>query len=157
MLVASVVQRRISQGWSYFANLAIALSVPVPIDHLLSVAYHLKSISAIIWREWAISILCSGITGFLASKRLNGTMAKWVWVFPSLILAYRVTAYLSMTDYFSVASTLKHFSGAECHSGTQASGCRDFLVFTVIAVRAFSSSPRASLSNTPRANAVNET
>ena len=127
----------------YLASLAFALSAPVPVDHLLSVVYHLHSVTAVTRREWAVSIFIPGIAGFIAAKKWNNRAAMWIWVFPFLIFAVRLVSIASSVP--GISATLAHFSGAECIYGVRSSGCRDFLVFTIALVRTLAFSAGAGL------------
>jgi hypothetical protein len=105
------------------------------------------SVSAIVLKEWCLSVMCAALMGFLMYRTWHSRTSKWVWILPALWFAFRALPYLGRTHSHSVLFQEPgfwiHFSGAGCT--TAVSSCRVFYAFTVPLIRALSYSGAALL------------
>ena len=94
------------------------------IEHTLWKAIPARSVTAIVRKEWILSVLCAASIGFSMRLAWRNDVARWVWVLPALWFGFRVV--------FSGGSS---FSGSGCVNGSRSLGCENFFVFTIPFIR----------------------
>jgi len=113
----------------WFLNLIVALFGTAVVETPLSRLFHPHTISDVIVRTYALSALIAFVLGFFVYRQWKSSMAKWVslgglcWLFYGMFLS------------IGRGTLWGQLSGTACEYGLQATGCRNFFVFTLPAVR----------------------
>jgi len=118
------------------------------LDTAFGKAFHPHSLSAILWKEWILSLTCAAFIGFFMWRTWRVSAAMWVWILPTLWFALRFLPALFASQSHSALigrGLWGQFSGAACDGGTHAMGCLNFFVFTIPFVRGASYSFGARL------------
>jgi hypothetical protein len=130
----------------FLLHLLAATFGPAAFESLLwSVIGQPHSLSALEGREWILSVTSAALIGYFASKRWPNKAAMWVWTLPVALLIIRIALYGS-TSRSAVAggSAAKHFLHPDC--SRDIAECQDFLVVTVLSIRAVAYSVAAAVS-----------
>ncbi len=103
----SRVAKRIGELLSNtLAALLVPTLFPIGIFHLSR--FH--SLPVILWANLAVSVVIAGLTGWSVYQRFESTMAKWVWVVPSLAFG----AVLNMFLNTGLRGAWSQLSGSAC-------------------------------------------
>jgi len=124
-------------GWLAIHLLTAVIGTAV-LEAMIAPAFHPRSFSSILWKEWALSLSCAAFIGFFMQRTWKHGITKWVWVLPTLWLVFGT---------FLVSRELglwNEMTGRNCRI-TQW-GCRDFYLFTIPFVRAVAYSIGAQVS-----------
>jgi hypothetical protein len=109
--------------------------VETPLGHL----YRVHNIDQVLEKEYLLSAGCALLLGYFVYRRWRPTSARWVWVMGFFWFVVGVVSVLHSQPVSVLAShppsLLRTFSGADCIDGTRALGCRDWLLFTLPALR----------------------
>jgi hypothetical protein len=119
---------------AFVLNLVAAiLGTAVIASPIWSWLSHARSVSAIEEREWLLSATIAALLGFFVCQRWPMRIAAWVWTLPVAWFALGFLAYQAPRSAL-LSSRSEHFFAPNCLNYT--SRCRDFIVFTIPAVRA---------------------
>jgi len=149
-------------GGTLILHTIVALLGTAVLETAIGQAFRPHSIAAVLWKEWTLSLLCAGFIGFFMWRTWRGSAAKWVWVLPGVWFGLWLVLALSASHSPSVlvgGGLWDQFSGAACDGGLRASGCRNFLVFTIPFVRGVAYSIGAGFSsrvNKPKSQPASE-
>ena len=113
-------------------------------------AFRPQALAGVLWKEWALSLLCAAVIGFFMWRTWRVSAAMWVWVLPSVWFSLAFVLALFTSHGRSVlvgGGLLSQFSGMGCEAGERALGCRNFFVFTIPFIRGVSYSVGAYLSS----------
>jgi hypothetical protein len=94
--------------------------------------FHGHSLSAILWREYVLSISCAAFIGFGMWRTWRSHLAFWTWVLPILWFAAKFLLAIR------TGSLLFQFSGEACVEGVRPIGCINWFVFTIPLIRSVS-------------------
>jgi hypothetical protein len=131
----------------FLLHLIAATFGPAAIESLLwSVIGQPHSLSAIEGREWILSVTSAALIGYFACKRWPNKVAIWVWTVPVALLIIRVAVYASTSHTTAAGSAAKHFLNPDC--SRDIAECQDFLLVTVLSIRAVAYSVAAAVSAT---------
>ena len=120
------------------------------LDTAFGKAFHPRSLTGTLLKEWILSLVCAAFIGFSMWRTWRVSAAMWVWILPSFWFVFRFCQSFSASQShsFSVSEGLwRQFSGAACDAGTHALGCMNFLIFTIPLVRAVSYSAGAGIAS----------
>jgi hypothetical protein len=126
-------------GW-VMINLLVAAIGTTFIESPLSSLIKVHTIPGILQRTYLLSAVCGCLLGYLVYRRWQPSAAKWLWTAGVGLIALRVI-FLQCTEHSSVLfpaerdSLWSAFSGTGCSGGVNAVGCRNWLVFTIPALR----------------------
>jgi hypothetical protein len=126
-------------------NVFVAIMGTVVLETAVGKVFHPQSVTAVIWKEWVLSVFCAALLGFNMWRIWRMSASKWTWVIPSCWFAWR----LILASSFTHRSIWSQFSGADCENGLQAIGCQNFFVFTIPFIRGVSYSVAAHLGSIP--------
>jgi len=122
-------------------NFVVALIGTAIVETAIGKAFPSHSLSAVLWKEWILSITCGAFIGFWMWHTWHGDAAKWTWVLPAVWFGFKVLLAIGGgTVWFQ-------FSGIGCASGIRSVECRNFFVFTIPFVRCVSYSLGAYVSS----------
>lgn len=122
-------------------NLAVAVIGTAIPDTAVRRMIPSHSISAIVWKEIILSIVCAAFIGLAMWRTWQNSAAKWTWVVAAIWFAF---GYLIMTGRGDVWGRL---SGLGSGSVLSVPDVRSFFVFTVPLIRAASYSVGAYVSS----------
>lgn len=113
-------------------NLLVAVIGTAVLDTELRRVIPIHTVSAILWKEIVLSVLCAVFLGFFMWRTWRNAAAKWIWV---------VTALWFVFGYLMIARSPNvwgRFSGFGFGSGSVLSGpdVTTFFVFTIPLIRA---------------------
>jgi|SRR5215469_2959101 len=111
-------------------NLLVAVIGTAVLDTEVRRAIPSHSVSAIMWKEIILSVLCAAFLGFFMWRTWRTAAAKWVWVLPAMWFAF---------GYLAIANTPNvwgRFSGFSSGSVFSAPDVRTFFAFTIPLIRA---------------------
>lgn len=120
-----------------FTNLFIAVIGTAILDTEVRRVIPTHTVSAIVWKEIILSVLCASFIGFLMWRTWRTSAAKWIWVLAALWFAF---GYLTIANSSNVFGRLSGFSSGSVLS---APDVRSFFAFTVPLIRAISYSTGA--------------
>jgi hypothetical protein len=109
-------------------NVVVAIIGTAILDTALHGAIPAHTVSAILWKETFLSVICAGGIGFSLWRIWPNSASKWTWVLPS---AWFAVAFLALTAGGHVFGRLFGFSSD--HFG--APEIRSFFAFTVPFIR----------------------
>jgi hypothetical protein len=124
-------------------NIFVAVIGTAVLETSVGKVFHPQSVSAVLWKEWSLSLLCAALLGFAIWRTWRMSASKWTWVIPSLWFGLRFVP----ASIFTRGSVWSQFSGADCDNGLHAPGCQNFFVFTIPFIRGVSYSVAAQLSS----------
>lgn len=110
-------------------NLLVAVMATAILDTGVRRVIPPHTVSAIVWKEIILSVVCAAILGFLMWRTWRSTAAKWVWV---LTVVWFVFGYLTFADN---ANVWGRFSGLSSGSALSGPDVRTFFAFTVPLIR----------------------
>ena len=61
-------------------NIVVAVIGTTILDTAIGKTFHAHSLSAILWKEWSLSIGCAAVIGFGMWRTWRSDPAKWAWV-----------------------------------------------------------------------------
>jgi len=145
----TVISDRVSRFFRtvsmFLMDMLTVVIVPTILKEPLSSVLPLRSISAVILREWCLGPVIAAVLGFLMYRTLKSATSKWVWTIFALLFAVVAIVYLSEHGPQSVlwehTSFWSWFSGSACVA--RKAGCRAFFAFTVPLIRSLSYSAAA--------------
>src|SRR5438094_2019628 len=143
-------------------NLVVALIGTAILDTAFGKVFPARSLLVLLWKEWILNIACAAFFGFVMWRAWRSAAAKWMWVLPAMWFVLRFLPTLLGRGSQSVlasGSIWSQFSGADCETGIQALGCRNFFVFTIPLIRGISYSVGAffsSLASQPKRQPASE-
>jgi hypothetical protein len=118
----------------FLLHLLAATFGPAAIESLLwSVIGQPHSFSALEGREWFLSIGSAAAIAYVVCKKWPTASALWVWTVPVAVLLFRVVLYTT-SPHPADATVLQHFLRPDCSQDV--SQCQDFLLATVLSIRA---------------------
>jgi hypothetical protein len=118
----------------FFLHLLAATFGPAAIESLLwSVIGQPSSLSVLEGREWFLSIGSAAAIAYVVCKKWPTASALWVWTVPVAFLIFRVLIYNS-ASHPTNAAVSQHFLRPDCSQDV--SQCQDFLLVTVLSMRA---------------------
>jgi hypothetical protein len=127
----------------YVLHLVAATFGPAGVESLLwSIIGRPSSISATEGREWFLSIITAAAIAYFVYEHWPTVSAMWVWVLPVAFLLLRVLVY-QRTPHPTEINIWQHFFYPDCSKTV--SECQDFLLATVLSVRALSYSLMAGV------------
>jgi hypothetical protein len=88
------------------------------------------TVSAIVWKEIILSVVCAAFLGFSMWRTWRSAAAKWVWVLTALWFAF---GYLTIAGN---ANVWGRFPGFSSGSVLSAPDVRTFFAFTIPLIRA---------------------
>ncbi len=114
------------------------------VETIINKAFHLNPLAALVWKEWALSIICAALIGFGMWRTWRNDAAKWAWLLPAVwfgdrLLSLYAKVHCSPWLWFQL-------SGMGCN-GTESIECINFVVFTVPFVRGLAYSVGAYVSS----------
>jgi hypothetical protein len=121
-------------------NVVVAIIGTAILDTALHGAIPAHTVSAILWKETFLSIVCAGGMGFSLWRVWPNSAAKWTWVLPS---AWFAVALLALTAGGHVFGRLFGF-GSDSFGAPE---IRSFFAFTVPFIRGASYSLGAYISS----------
>jgi hypothetical protein len=113
----------------WLLNLIVALFGTAVVETPLSRLFHPHTISDVIVRTYALSALIAFVLGFFVYSQWKPSMAKWVGLGGLCWFLYGT--FLSVGR----GGLWDQLSGTACEYGLQATGCRNYFVFTLPALR----------------------
>jgi hypothetical protein len=125
-------------GWMV-ANLAIALFGTAILDAAIGKAVRPSSLSAVLLKEWILSIAIALSLGFGITRQWNNRAARWTWALPSLRFVLGIVAAIG------AGGVLSQISGSACQAGVANPLCRGWFIFTIPFVRSSAYSVGAAL------------
>jgi len=111
-------------------NLFVALIGTAILDTEVRRAIPTHTVSAIVWKEIILSIVCAAFLGFFMWRTWRSSAAKWIWILAAL---WFVFGYLTIATSSNVFGRLSGFSSGSVLS---APDVRSFFGFTVPLIRA---------------------
>ena len=134
-------------SWALFAskvvlNTALAVFGTAVITHTVAKLIPPQSISDVVVREWASSLVGAAILGWLVKKTPLGDTARWAFAFPLGIFLIRI---VFLSRYGEFTEHFLHLLGYRCD--LEVNLCRDFIAFTLPLLRgcAYSAASRLAL------------
>ena len=122
------------------ANVVIALLGTAISATAVGKLIRAHSLSGVLWKEWALSLVCAFFLGFAVRRLWNTSAAKWTWILPSLWFLFRLVPVLLSSGNQSVLAHKNgiwfQLSGLGCEFGMRALDCLNFFVFTIPFIRA---------------------
>jgi hypothetical protein len=129
------------------AGMAFGRTAGIFILHLLAATFGPAAFESMLWsvigqphslsvlegREWALSIGSAAAIAYVVCKKWPTASAVWVWTVPVALLMFRVAIYGS-ASHPANAPVLQHFLRPDCSQDV--SQCQDFLLVTVLSIRA---------------------
>jgi hypothetical protein len=132
-------------------NIVVAVIGTAVLDTAIGKMFHAHSFSAILWKEWSVSIGCAAVIGFGMWRTWRSDVAQWTWVLPAVWFAIKFTLAIGR------GPLLFQFSGEACVEGVRPIGCINWFVFTIPFVRSVFYSLGAYVSSLlPSANSPTE-
>jgi len=122
-------------------NLVIAVVGPAILDTAVRRMIPTYTVTAIVWKEIFLSVVCAAFIGFFMWRTWRSSAAKWTWILAAL---WFVFGYLSIAGNENVWGRLSGFSSG---SVLTAPDVRTFFAFTVPLIRAISYSVGAYVSS----------
>ncbi len=122
-------------------NLVVAVIGTAILDTAVRRVIPSHTVSAIVWKEIILSIVCAAFIGFSMWRTWRSSAAKWTWVPAAL---WFVFGYLTIAGNANVWGRLSGFSSGSVLS---APDVRTFFAFTVPLIRAISYSLGAYISS----------
>jgi len=110
-------------------NIVVAVVGTAILTTAIGKAFHGHSLSAILWREWSLSIGCAAFIGFGMWRTWRSHVAYWTWVLPTLWFGVKFLLAIGK------GSLLFQFSGEACVEGVRPIGCINWFVFSIPFVR----------------------
>jgi len=133
--------RALKFGGFLVVHITIAVVGTAILDSALFRVIPSHSISATVWKEFLLSIVCAVFIGFGMWRTWRSSAAKWTWVLPTLWFAL---GYLANAGHGDVWGRLSGF-GSGSVLGTP--DVKSFVVFTIPLVRAISYSVGSYISS----------
>jgi len=137
----SPILRTLKFSGTLLINLLVAVIGTAIIDTEVRRAFPTHTVSAIVWKEIILSVVCAAFIGFFMWRTWRSAAAKWVWVLPAL---WFFVGYLTISGSPNVWGRLWGFSSGSVLAAPDA---RTFVAFTVPLIRAISYSVGASISS----------
>jgi hypothetical protein len=106
-------------------NIAVAVMGTAILDTAIGKTFHAHSLSAILWKEWSLSVGCAAVIGFGMWRTWRSHIAYWTWVLPTLWFGVKLLLAIGK------GSLLFQFSGEACVEGVRPIGCINWFVFTI--------------------------
>jgi hypothetical protein len=132
------------RAWILFASFLLDLSLVfigiALIEYPFCRVIPVHSISAVILRRWALSIVCATGIGFLAHNLWKSHTAKWAWILPAFWFVFWAVVAVGAGE------SSAQFTGSACDS-LASSNCRYFLFSTLPFIRAIFYSVGALISS----------
>lgn len=128
----------------------VALIGTAILENTVWTVFRPQSLSAFLWKEWILSLLCAALVGFLMWRTWRGSAAMWVWLLTGSWFVLRFVLSLPASHGSSVLAgggLWDQFSGSACDGGIRTVGCRNFFVFTIPFARGVAYSVGALLSS----------
>jgi hypothetical protein len=110
-------------------NIVVAVIGTAILTTAFGKGFHGHSLSAILWREYVLSIGCAAFIGFGMWRTWRSHLAFWTWVLPALWFAAKFLLAIR------AGSLLFQFSGKACVEGVRPIGCINWFVFTMPFIR----------------------
>jgi len=121
----------------FFLHLLAATLGPAAVESLLwSVVGQPHSISTIESAEWILSVGSAAAIAYVVCRKWPSQSALLVWTVPLVALLFRLATYSS-----SSTEIWQHFLRPDC--AKDISECKDFLLVTVLTIRALTYSAAA--------------
>jgi hypothetical protein len=118
----------------FLLHLLAASFGPAAFESLLwSVIGQPRSLAVLESREWILSIGSAAAIAYVLCKKWPTASALWVWTVPAAVLLFRVVLYTT-SPHPADATVLQHFLRPDCSQDV--SQCQDFLLATVLSIRA---------------------
>lgn len=121
-------------------NLLVAVIGTAILDSEVRSAIPPHTVSAIVWKEIILSVLCAAFLGFFMWRTWRTAAAKWIWVLP---LMWCFFGYLAMAKSPNVWGRFSDFSSG---SVLNAPDVRPFFALAIPLIRAVSYSIGAYIS-----------
>ena len=121
----------------WLLNLFVALFGTAVVETPLSRLFHPHTITDVIVRTYALSALIAFVLGFFVYRHWKPSMAKWVGL--AGLCWFLFGMFLSVGR----GSLWNQLSGTACEYRLQATGCRNYFVFTLPALRTVPPRPAA--------------
>src|SRR6266436_1835679 len=110
-------------------NIVVAVIGTAILTTTIGKAFHAHSLSAILWKEWTLSIGCAAAIGFGMWRTWRSHVAYWTWVLPTLWFGVKFILAIGK------GSLLFQFSGEACVEGVRPIGCINWFAFAIPFVR----------------------
>jgi hypothetical protein len=111
-------------------NLLVAVVGTAILDTGVRRVIPTHTVSAIVWKEIIVSVVCAAFLGFFMWRTWRSTAAKWVWVLTAL---WFVFGYLTVAGSANVWGRFSGFSSGNALSGPDV---KTFFGFTIPLIRA---------------------
>ena len=111
-------------------NVIVALFGTAIVQSPLAHLFRLHSINQIIFRSYLLDAGAAFVLGYIVYRSWQPLAAKWVWIVGTCWLAYKLALMLAYGQY----SIWTAFSGVDCNNGLIATGCENWMRFTIPAL-----------------------
>jgi hypothetical protein len=144
------MDRWLRTAGSVLINILLAIFGTTLIEHPFSLMITVHTIPEILQRTYLLIVVCGCLLGYFVYRIWQPGTARWLWVVgigwivlgAMLLLPAENTSVLFRAQHVSLWSAL---SGTGCSAGVNAVGCRNWINFTVPALRMLAYSAGAIL------------